>query len=88
VQEIVLELEARVAQFVACLARHSEGLSGAEEEDAAVLKSADSVSQVARMVPCREAEVGEEEVSGSLAQGAAELVVVEPRLGVLLRRRR
>jgi hypothetical protein len=55
-----------VARFVVCLARemHSGGLSGAEEEGAAVLKSADPVSQVVRTVPCQEAEVGREEVSG------------------------
>lgn len=59
-------MEARVARFVVCLARemHSGGLSGVEEVGAAVLKSADPVSQVVRTAPCQEAEAGREEVSG------------------------
>lgn len=55
-----------MARFVVCLARamHSGGLSGVEEVGAAVLKSADPVSQVVRTAPCQEAEAGREEVSG------------------------
>jgi hypothetical protein len=66
VQEIALELEAMVARFAVYLVQemHYEGLSGAEEEGAAVLKSADPASQVVKTAPCQVAEAGREEVSG------------------------